>query len=123
MYQAVCNLCERDGIKAEYTGETGDSAYTRGLQHLSAVKNDQPSQSALAKHLREFHPNNIKDTQAFKTRVIKTFTDGVIIHNSDADILINDKEEWVQPAVVRMQSTREPGGGIQSARRTGRGTN
>ena len=108
VYQAVCNLCERDGIKAEYTGETRDSAYTRGLQHLSAVKNDQPSQSALAKHLREFHPNNIKDTQAFKTRVIKTFrsslerqvTEGVIIHNSDADILINDKEEWVQPAVT-----------------------
>ena len=31
--------------------------------------------------------------------------------------LINDKEEWVQPAVVRLQATQEPGGGRQGQRR------
>ena len=45
---------------------------------------------------------------------------GVKIHNSMADILINDKEEWVQPAVVRMQATQEAGGGRQRPRGRGR---
>ena len=126
LYQAVCTLCEADSVKAEYFGETGDSGYSRGLNHIAAIKNDQPKQSALAKHIREFHPNNLKDTAAYRVKVIsnhrrplqRQVTEGVKIHNSLADILINDKEEWVQPAVVRLQATQEPGGGRQ---RPGRG--
>ena len=108
-------------VKAEYFGETGDSGYSRGLNHFAAIKNDQPKQSALAKHLREFHPNNIRETTAYRVKVIsnhrrplqRQVSEGVKIHNSLADILINDKEEWVQPAVVRLQATQEPGGGRQ----------
>ena len=125
LYQAVCTLCETDSVKAEYFGETGDSGYSRGLNHIAAIKNDQPKQSALAKHIREFHPNNLKDTAAYRVKVIsnhrrplqRQVTEGVKIHNSLADILINDKEEWVQPAVVRLQATQEPGGGRQGPRR------
>ena len=56
LYKAVCTLCEKEGTTAEYFGESGSSGYTRGLEHLAAVRNDQPSKSALAKHLREYHP-------------------------------------------------------------------
>ena len=47
-------------------------------------------------------------------------TEGVKIHNSLADIIINDKEEWIQPAVVRLQATQEAGGGRQRLRGRGR---
>ena len=121
VYQAVCTLCESSGLAAEYIGGTGDSGYTRGLLHAAAVRNDQPKQSALAKHLREFHPGHLRDPGVYKAKVTSThrrplerqITEGVKIHNSKADILINGKEEWVQPAVVRMQATQEPGGGRQ----------
>ena len=117
----MCTLCEEEGTTAEYIGETGDSGYTRGLRHAAAIRNDQPKQSALAKHLREFHPNNLRDMNAFRSKVTSTHrkplerqvTEGVRIHSSRADILINGKEEWIQPAVVRLQATREPGGGRQ----------
>ena len=120
----MCTLCERDNTTAEYFGETGDSGYSRGLDHISAIRGDQPKKSALAKHLQEFHPNSLRDTQAYRTRVISTHsrplvrqvTEGVKIHNSLADILMNDKEEWIQPAVVRMQATQETGGGRQPLR-------
>ena len=57
------------------------------------------NQSALDKHLREFHPNNLKDTSANRAKVIsnrkkpltRQVTEGVKIHNSLADIFINDK--------------------------------
>ena len=129
LYKAVCTLCEKEGTTAEYFGESGSSGYTRGLEHLAAVRNDQPSKSALAKHLREYHPLDLKNTQAFRTKVIATFSgplerqisEGVKIHNSEADILMNDKEEWMQPPVMRLQATQEPGGGrregIKSRRR------
>ena len=121
VYQAVCTLCERENTKAEYFGETGDSGYTRGLAHFAAIRGDQPKQSALAKHLREFHPDNIGNTQAYRTKVIsnhrrplvRQVTEGVKIHNSLADIIINDKEEWIQPAVVRMQANQKAGEGRQ----------
>ena len=47
---------------------------------------------------------------------MRQVTEGVKIHNSVADIQINDKEEWVQPAVIRMQATQEAGGGRQRGR-------
>ena len=70
----------------------------------------------------------MRDTQAYRTKVISTHrkplirqvTEGVKIHNSLADIIINDKEEWVQPAVVRLQATQEAGGGRQRLRGRGR---
>ena len=48
---------------------------------------------------------------------MRQVTEGVKIHNSVADIQISDKDEWVQPAVIRMKATQETGGG----RRRGRG--
>ena len=128
IYQATCVLCERLRLTAEYIGESGDSGYTRGLQHLEAIRNQQTKKSALAKHLREYHPENNGNCEAFKTKILGTFrkplerqiTEGVKIHNSRADILINDKEEWVQPAVVRMQATQEVA--VRGQRR-GRGVN
>ena len=124
VYHAVCTLCEVDGTSAEYFGETGDSGYSRGQDHVAAIRGDQPKKSALAKHLREFHPDNLRNTEAYRTKVIsnhrrplvRQVTEGVKIHNSVADIQINDKEEWVQPAVIRMQATQETGGGRQRGR-------
>ena len=65
-----------------------------------------------------------------KTKVFRTFrsqlemwiTEGFMIHNSSADILINDKEEWIQPAVIRLQATQDCGGGRQGNRRRNVGT-
>ena len=48
--------------------------------------------------------------------LVRQVTEGVKIHNSLADIIINDKEEWIQPAVVRLQATQEAAGGRQRLR-------
>ena len=41
-----------------------------------------------------------KVVRNFKAALERQITEGMMIHNSTADILINDKEELVQPAVV-----------------------
>ena len=71
--------------------------------------------NAFAKHLQLFHPERIGDPSVFKLKVESTFskplerqvTEGIAITNSNADILMNSKSEYLQPAVQRVTTTRE----------------
>ena len=71
--------------------------------------------NAFAKHLEDKHKNGRGDTTAFSFKVVKTYkkpherqiSEGVRISNSEADLLMNGKSEWMQPAVQRIQMTRE----------------
>ena len=113
LYQATCSIGDQAGISASYVGESGDSGYTRCLTHLEAVREDDPKRSALALHLKEYHPQHLKQEDAFKVKVVKTFmrpmecqiTEGMMIHNTKADIVMNRKDEWVAPAAVRLLPT------------------
>ena len=75
--------------------------YTRCRKHLEAVRKDVPKNSALAMHLREYHPTQVGHEEACKLKVLKTFKKpmerqvrkAVLINNSKADIIMNRREE------------------------------
>ena len=114
MYGAKCELCEKSGVLAEYIGETGDNAFHRSEEHKNDVRS-KITKNALAKHLEGHHQQNVADISAFKFNVHSTFSraldrqvfEGTLISNSEADILMNSKAEFHQPAVTRIVTTRE----------------
>ena len=113
-YSGICNLCEADGKVANYEGETGRSGMLSVAQHKEAILN-QDNTNAFAKHLAVFHKENAGDISAFKFKVNQTFkkclerqvTEGVKIKNSKADIIMNSKSEYHQPAIHRITLSRE----------------
>ena len=115
LYHGICLLCEKDGISAEYWGETSRSGYTRTLEHSEDIKGKQ-DKNAFHKHLSIYHPNKIGDTEAFNIKTVQTFTknidrqvgEALKIKNSKADILMNSKAEFHQPAIHRVTTTRAP---------------
>ena len=62
-----------------------------------------------------FHPENVGDKTAFKFKSEQTFkkslerqvTEGVKISNDNADILLNSRAEYHQPALHRVMVTRQ----------------
>ena len=108
-------MCEKQGITAVYYGETGDSAYHRMTEHLASIKNDDDG-NAFAKHLKLHHPDHKGDHSVFKMESCRTFkkclerqvAEGVAISSSKADLLLNSKAEFHQPAIQRVTVTREP---------------
>ena len=63
-----------------------------------------------------YHPDNVHDSSAFSMKSERIFSkclerqiaEGVEISKTDADILLNSKSEYHQPAVMRVTTTREP---------------
>ena len=129
LYLGTCNLCAQSGLKAEYTGESGFSAYTRNLAHLRAVRQNKPSSSALASHTKDYHPEAVGMEETFSVRVLRTYkkpldrqiAEAVLIHRSGADILLNRKDEWLPPVTYRLQATQQPGRGQSGGGGGGRG--
>ena len=73
LYLGICNLCAQSGLKAEYTGESGFSTYTRNLAHLRAVRQNKPSSSALASHTKDYHPEASGKEETLSVRVLRTY--------------------------------------------------
>ena len=84
-------------------------------EHEADVENKDLS-NAFAKHLSIYHPDNVGDFSSFYLKSERVFkkclerqiAEGVEIKNSDAEILLNSKSEFHQPAVNRVTTTREP---------------
>ena len=114
VYSGVCTLCEEKGTKSIYHGETGYSAYQRTKKHRKDIEREDMN-NAFAKHLALHHPEHTKDASVFKIKSERTFrkclerqvAEGVDITRSEADILMNSKSEYHQPAVTRVTTTRE----------------
>ena len=132
VYRGDCTLCgER---VARYWGESGDSGYTRTLQHVSVVERKEED-NAFAKHLAIHHGEREGDTGAFQFRLEEVHSqplsrlcsESVHIHNNNVDTPMNSKAEWHQPVVARVTVTREleelggQGGGLRGQRGGGRG--
>ena len=66
--------------------------------------------NAFSKHIREVHEGKEADSVQFKVHVIKSYVkplerqvrEGVEIYNSQADIIMNSKLDYFQPAFRRM---------------------
>ena len=114
VYNIKCKLCEEKGIDASYEGETGDNLVWRQMLHAESVKGKNLS-NGLAKHLQLYHKQNVGDINNFSFKAVKCFNktidrlafEGVQIPNSDADIVMNSKSEFHQPAIPRAHFTRE----------------
>ena len=84
-------------------------------EHIASIKN-RDTTNAFAKHLQLYHPESEKDTGVFTMKSDSTFkkclerqvAEGVAIANSNADIILNSKSEFHQPALNRVILTREP---------------
>ena len=76
---------------------------------------DANEKNAMAKHLEIHHPENDNAANAFKFNVHANFAkaldrqvfEGTLITNTQADIVMNSKSEFHQPAVTRITTTRE----------------
>ena len=115
LYHGTCLICSQQGITSEYWGETSRSGYTRTLEHAEDICSKQ-DKNAFHKHLTIYHPEKVGDTEAFDIKIEQTFTknidrqvaEAIKIKNSNADILMNSKAEFHQPAIHRVVTTRAP---------------
>ena len=113
-YSGVCKVCAENGVVARYDGESGRSGYYRTKQHKSDISNCRTS-NAFAKHLELFHPTEVRkpETFSFKSEGVykkcleRQVTEGIAITHTPADVLMNSKSEYLQPAVTRVTTTRE----------------
>ena len=113
-YHITCNVCQADNIVAAYEGETGWNAMYRLNEHEDAIKTKNLN-NGMAKHLAVHHPDKQGDPDNFQYSCVSTFkkclerevSEGIVISNSKADIIMNSKSEHHQPAIHRTTVTRE----------------
>ena len=118
VYQGTCLVCGRSQKLGRYDGETGDSAYQRihgDSGHKSSIVTGN-IKNAFAKHIAVHHPERKGDVTTFKFNVKSThksclerqITEGCMIHNSEADIVLNGKSEFHQPSTTRVDMKNIP---------------
>ena len=116
LYRGTCRMCAAIGRSTVYHGESGCNGYTRLDEHTVDIKAANPS-NAFAKHLLEDHPTAtaLERQGAISFEVLRTFekplerqlAEAVAIQNCKADLVLNSKAEWEQPAVERLIVTRD----------------
>ena len=138
--QAACSACLKREVEVATAGPTASTRdpastvlkwvsrpattakvlsgfYRAESGHSKAIEKKDLS-NAFAKHLNIFHPEAEGDKEAFNMKILQTFkkplerkiTEAVLINNSKANIKMNSKAEFHQPAVTRVITTREPPG-------------
>ena len=106
------------GLEASYYSESAFSGFYRAESGHSKAIEKKDLSNAFAKHLNIFHPEAEGDKEAFNMKILQTFkkplerkiTEAVLINNSKANIKMNSKAEFHQPALARVITTREPPG-------------
>ncbi len=103
LYTGTCLVCPAErgvDFTAVYVGESGDSGYTRTLQHQKSVERKDQT-NAFSTHLREHHQDRKGDVTVFQFRVDRTFRkpllrqiwEAVEIHGCQATIILNSRAE------------------------------
>ena len=116
LYRGTCRMCAAAGRSTVYHGESGYNGYTRLHDHAVDIKAGNLS-NAFAKHLLEDHlaATALERQDAISFEVLRTFekplerqvAEAVAIKNCKADLVLNSKAEWEQPAVERLIVTRD----------------
>ena len=138
MYRGTCITCKEKGISSKpdimgnivkvensprginsvYIGETSRTCFTRGKEHLQSMDNPNRTSSrsnAFVRHRELYHEGEESEVK-FQFEVVKKFEkplqrqvwEGVEIHSSGADILMNSKLDHYMPTVGRMVVRYEP---------------
>ena len=109
VYRIWCVNCERAGINASMYGETGRTAKVRCSEHRSMLEKKKHS-SNLWEHVRDKHENDSEEVQ-FGYEVISRHPGDALTRqleeafkiSSHVGISLNDKDEWVRPASIRVR--------------------
>ena len=98
--------------KHTYKGETSYSAYTRGLQHQTNLRNKMDG-SPMWRHCSEEHEGEVQPftmnvTRSFKNdAMLRQITEAVQINNTDPNHLMNTKAEWNMTRIPRVNIVDE----------------
>ena len=104
---------QRRSVESVYYGETSKSCFVRGRQHIESIENEaghSGTTNAFARHRELYHKGEEEDVQ-YKVEVVRRFKkplerqvwEGVEIHSSDAEVVMNSKLDHYQPAVGRIE--------------------
>ena len=114
-YRIECRLCEREGKKAVYIGETGRNAFCRLKEHMRLYEK-RDKKSVLWKHVEEKHgltraEGDTEGKEVWKVKVTEVFnndslgrqvTEGVNQRREKKEELLNEREEWGANVVTRV---------------------
>ena len=108
-YRVTCLTCQRAGIESSYEGETGRNGYTRGLEHLAALRLED-EENAMWKHCLIEHDGSVaefemKMLRSFKSCLERQVNEAVRIMITSADIVLNSKSEFRQAPIIRVVPT------------------
>ena len=112
VYRVWCMNCEQLGVDASMFGETGRTARIRCGEHLNAYKDPRKS-SNLREHANEKHFDEKNDV-LFGCEVVRRYPGDALTRQLDEaakiycheGVSLNDKDEWVRPAYVRVRGER-----------------
>ena len=100
----------RKSMKSMYWGESAFNGYTRGSQHLEALKKpSKHKENAFVRHKEDFHKGEEADVR-FRMDVVRCYVramdrqigEGCFILSPEADLLMNGKLDHMKPVVGRM---------------------
>ena len=105
-YRIRCEACFQAGKASWYDGETGCNCYTRGKQHTAALRLED-EENALWKHCLVEHGGekvnfSMKQTNVFKSCLVRQVNEAVRIEMSTADCVMNSKAEFHQAPLIRV---------------------
>jgi hypothetical protein len=105
-YRQTCENCERKGKSATYEGESSRTAYQRGAEHDKELEK-KSEDSPLWKHSSIHHPDEtatfkMEVTGKHRTVLVRMCDEIVRIKTSNSNVLMNSKNDWNQPALVRV---------------------
>jgi hypothetical protein len=105
-YRQTCISCKEKGISATYEGETSRTAFQRGMEHTADMEK-KAEDSPLWKHSSIHHAD---DPARFEMEVtgihrsaMERLSDKIVrIKISNSTVVMNSKNDWAQPALVRL---------------------
>jgi hypothetical protein len=105
-YRQTCMDCEEIGKSATYEGESSRTAFQRGAEHDRELEK-KSEDSPLWKHSSIHHPEGVARFQMEVTgthkSVVERMCDEIVrIKVSNSKIILNSKNDWNQPALVRV---------------------
>ena len=120
-YEIRCETCLMDGKLSSYAGETGRNGYTRGNEHLDALRLED-EENSLWKHCLVEHGGvkavfSMKVIGRFDSCLVRQVNEAVRIEMSEADCVMNSKAEFHQSPLVRVV----PETGLQQEQGEGQG--
>ena len=115
-YRILCDTCREliKPLKSDYNGETARMAKTRAIEHMDSLRRKE-EESVLWTHTKLYHNGIVPD---FKFEITGTYVkkplqrqlmEAVRIENSDADVVMNSKNEWMLPLSVNVRIERGSG--------------